>query len=97
MSRLERIIGVVLRAGVISSSTCLAVGLVLSLLQSGSPLASSLLTIGVVVLLMTPVARVIVSIAEYARTRDWVFLTLTAIVLLELLGSLAAAVYGVRL
>jgi uncharacterized membrane protein len=97
MNRLELIIGVVLRVGVTASSICLAAGLVLALAGVAPVPAALLLTIGVVVLLMTPVARVIVSVVEYARERDWVFMTLTLVVLLELLGSLVAARYGSKL
>ncbi len=50
------------------------------------------------VLLETPVARVVVSVAEYVVERDWGFATLTAIVLLELLASaIVALVFNRRL
>jgi uncharacterized membrane protein len=89
---LERTIGVVLRAGVVGSSVCLAAGLLLSLFAQG-PLTAMLLNIGILVLLATPVARVFVSIVEYAVERDWPFVALTAIVLLELMASVAAALF----
>jgi uncharacterized membrane protein len=88
---MEQLIGTVLRAGVTASSVCLAVGLALSLIGATGALASVLLQIGIVVLLATPVARVVVSIFEYAQQRDWKFTVLTAIVLLELLASAVAA------
>lgn len=87
---LERVIGVVLRAGVMASSACLAVGLLLALMTGGG-LAGTLLHAGIIVLLATPVARVIVSIVQYASQRDWAFTALTAIVLLELMASAVAA------
>ena len=89
--KLERLIGIVLRAGVIASSACLAAGLLLSLATGGGPVANFLLNAGIVILLATPVARVVVSIVEYVRERDWRFATLTIIVLLELLASAVAA------
>jgi uncharacterized membrane protein len=89
-SRLERIIGIVLRAGVVTSSVCLGVGLGLSLIGAG-PVTAWLLNIGVIVLLATPVARVLVSIVEYSSSRDWPFVALTAIVLVELAASAVAA------
>jgi uncharacterized membrane protein len=89
-TRLERIIGVVLRAGVVISSVCLTIGLVLSL-ASVEPAASLLLNIGIVVLLATPMSRVIVSTVEYIVERDWTFATLTFVVLLELIASAVAA------
>jgi uncharacterized membrane protein len=89
--RLERAIGAVLRAGVTISSLCLIVGLVWSIAAGSGGVPSLLLQIGIVVLLGTPAARVVVSIAEYLVERDWRFAALTAIVLLELLASAAAA------
>jgi uncharacterized membrane protein len=88
--KLERLIGVVLRAGVMVSSTCLAVGLVLSL-ATGGAVAAALLNVGIVVLLATPLARVIVSTVQYIGERDWLFATLTVVVLLELVASAVAA------
>ena len=88
---LERIIGKVLRAGVMTSSVCLAVGLVLSLATGGGAVAGILLNTGIIVLLATPVARVIVSTVQYVGERDWGFATLTFIVLLELVASAVAA------
>jgi uncharacterized membrane protein len=98
MTRLERTIGLVLRVGVTASSIALASGLVLSFLGGPGPAAQLLLQIGILTLLATPVARVMVSIAEYVRERDWTFVTLTAIVLIELLASaVAALVFNKRL
>jgi uncharacterized membrane protein len=96
MSRLENTIGLVLRAGVAASSIALAAGLALELMDV--PGAPWMLNAGIVMLLATPVARVIVSIVEYIRERDWTFATLTAIVLAELLASaVAALVFNERL
>jgi uncharacterized membrane protein len=88
---LEQAIGTVLRAGVLVSSACLATGLVLALMNGEAGVAGLLLRTGILVLLATPVARVVVSIVEYAADRDWLFTLLTAIVLLELLASAGAA------
>ena len=89
--RMEHLIGIVLRAGVTASSVCLAAGLVLSLATSGGAMPGFLLNAGIVILLATPVARVIVSTVQYASERDWAFATLTFIVLLELVASAVAA------
>jgi uncharacterized membrane protein len=89
-ARLERVIGVVLRGGVLVSSVCLGAGLLLSLSRV-EPAASFLLNAGIVVLLATPVSRVIVSTVEYMLERDWTFATLTLVVLLELVASAVAA------
>ena len=90
-SRLEHLIGGVLRAGVTASSICLGAGLVLTLIGGGEAIANVLLHTGIVVLLATPVARVVVSIGQYVSERDWTFAALTLIVLLELMASAAAA------
>ena len=96
MTRLERTIGTVLHVGVLVSSVALAAGLILALV--GVPGAWLLLHVGIVTLLVTPVARVLVSIVEYAAARDWTFVALTAIVLVELLASaVAALVFNKRL
>jgi uncharacterized membrane protein len=88
--RLERNIGIVLRAGVTIGSLCLAGGLAMTLVQPGDT-AEVLLRVGIIILLATPVARVLISIVEYMREHDWTFVVLTAIVLLELMASAAAA------
>ena len=94
---LELAVGRVLRFGILASTVCLAFGLVLKL-AGVTPLASArLLTIGVVLLLATPAGRVVVSVVDYALDRDWTFVTLTVIVLLELVASVLAAVYGFSL
>jgi uncharacterized membrane protein len=96
--RLERIVGLVLRVGVTISSVSLTAGLAASFWNEGSPIARLLLNAGVVVLLATPIARVVVSIGEYASERDWTFVTLTTIVLVELMVSvIAALVFNRRL
>jgi uncharacterized membrane protein len=91
LTRLERSIGIVLRAGVTASSACLALGLVLSLWGGSPALAAALLQIGILTLLCTPAARVVISTVEYIASREWPFALLTAIVLLELMASAAAA------
>jgi uncharacterized membrane protein len=95
---LERLIGGVLRAGVMASSASLAVGLVLALTTGEDGIAWVLLHTGIVILLVTPVARVIVSIVQYASERDWTFTVLTMVVLIELMASAAVAlVFNQRL
>ena len=98
-ARLERIVCVVLRVGVTTSSMCMAAGLVLELLSGSTATASAvLLHVGVIVLLATPVARVVVSLVQYVNERDWAFVALTGIVLVELMASaVAALVFNKRL
>ena len=93
-ARLEMMIGEVLRFGTIASSTLLAVGLVMMLLGYRSEFARLLLEAGLIILIATPAARVVVSVIEYIRERDWVFVALTLVVLLALAGSVVAAFWG---
>ena len=90
--QLDQAVGRVLRAGVTTSSAALAIGLGLSMFAGTAGAAHLLLNVGLVILLATPVGRVVVSVGEYALERDWVFVLLTTIVLVELVGSLIAAV-----
>jgi uncharacterized membrane protein len=95
--RFEELIGRVLRIGVIASSACLAIGLVLSM-TSAAAFGATLLNVGILVLIATPAARVAFSVVQYALARDWTFTLLTSIVLLELLtGAIAAVVFHKRL
>ena len=87
--KLEVVIGRVLRTGVLTSSACLLAGLVLTPFWSGG--AAWLLSAGIVLLLLTPPTRVIVSFVDYLAMRDWFFATATGIVLLELLAGAVAA------
>ena len=88
-AQLEILIGRVLRIGVLTSTVCIAIGLAMALI---SPQYSPrLLDAGILVLIATPAARVALSIVEYALARDWTFLVLTSVVLLELIGGAVAA------
>lgn len=91
--RLEGMIGEVLRFGTIASSTLFAAGLVMALAGYRTDIAAVILAAALVILMATPVARVIVSTIEYARERDWMFVVLTMVVLLALAASVVAA-YG---
>jgi uncharacterized membrane protein len=90
-ARLEVMIGEVLRFGTIASSTLFAVGLVMTLTDYRREFARLLLGAGLIILIATPAARVLISVIEYIRERDWVFVVLTLIVLLALGGSVVAA------
>jgi uncharacterized membrane protein len=93
-ARLEMMIGEVLRFGTIASSALLAVGLVMTLTGYRSEFARLLLEAGLIILIATPAARVVVSVIEYIRERDWMFVVLTLVVLLALAGSVVAAFWG---
>jgi uncharacterized membrane protein len=93
-SALELTIGRVLRLGVGASSVLLAAGLLLALIHETDGVAPIVLTTAIVVLLATPAARVAISVVEYVRERDWLFVALTLIVLLTLAGSVMVAFWG---
>jgi uncharacterized membrane protein len=93
MQRLETTIGEVLRFGTITSSTMFAIGLVMTVVSYQPAVAQLLLGAGLVILLATPPARVVVSVIEYIRERDWTFVALTLVVLLALAGSVIAAYF----
>lgn len=84
LARLEAHVGRLFVAGVSVSSAMLAVGLVLFLLTPDAPAASKLLNAGLLVLMATPMLRVLLSVVEYVRMRDWFFTTTTLVVIAEL-------------
>ncbi len=90
--RLETILGRVLKVGALTSTSLMAVGLLLQLAGVDLSLSTTLTRAGLVVLMATPVARVVVSVGDFAMQRDWVFLALTGTVLVILIGSVAVAV-----
>ena len=94
---LERTVGRVLKVGVTASSLCLAAGLAASFLGVKADIAGPLLRAGLLVLLATPASRVIASVLAYLRSRDWLFVTLTLVVLLELVLSVIAARHAATL
>jgi uncharacterized membrane protein len=97
-ARIERVVGLVLRGGVGTSSVLLSAGLLLSFVAHGWIGGAILMTAGLLVLMGTPAARVVASIVEYAWARDWLFVVLTGLVLLEICGGvIAALVYHQRL
>lgn len=96
VSPLEAAIGRVLRAGSAVSTLGFASGLVLALLGFGGGTSRVLLTAGLLVLVATPVARVVLSVVEYLRQREWAFVVYTLIVLGALVGSLVAGFGGSR-
>jgi len=92
--RLERWVGKILTAGVLASTGLLAAGLLLQLVGVGLGTAAALTNAGLIVLMATPVARVVVSVIEYSLERDWLFAMLTTTVLIILLASLVVSMQG---
>ena len=94
---LELAVGRVLWLGIMASTVCLTAGLLMTLAGETGVVAGRLLTVGLIVLLATPAARVVVSVVDYTLDRDWPFALLTTVVLLELILSVLAAIYGFQL
>ena len=88
---LEAAMGHLLRLGVLTSTGLLVLGLLISISGANARVAQLLLSTAIVILLATPAARVVLSVVEYIRERDWLFVALTLIVLVTLAGSVIAA------
>lgn len=91
LSTLELRLRRVFVAGLATSASSLLLGLILYFVAPQATQTSWLLSAGLIVLMATPLLRVIVSIAEYLRMRDWVFVVLTLAVLLELMVTMVYA------
>lgn len=91
LDRLERNLGRLLQAGVFTAAACLAAGLIAFILFGQSRFSTVSLTLGLVVLMATPIMRVVVSLVAYVRMRDWFFVitTVTVFVLLIVTVTLA--------
>jgi uncharacterized membrane protein len=87
LAQLEEHLGWLLITGVMLSAACLAVGLVLLLVAPSSAWAADLLAAGLMILIATPMLRVVVSIVEYIRMGEWLFVMTTVVVLIELAAS----------
>jgi uncharacterized membrane protein len=90
-ARDEALVGRLLGAGVSVSAACLLAGLGAWLAAAPPWLGDALLRAGLLVLMATPVARVIVSVVEAVRARDWFLLVTAGTVLLVLAATIAAA------
>ena len=87
IERLETQVGRLLQAGVTLATACLAVGLAMWLLLGGGRAASVTLTAGLVVLMLTPLARVVASLVAYVRLHDWFFVATTVLVFAVLVAA----------
>ncbi|MPZ17174.1 MAG: DUF1634 domain-containing protein [Luteitalea sp.] len=91
LARLELIVGRILRIGVVVATVLLVVGLALWVPRVEPTIALQLLHAGLITLMLTPVLRVVVSVVEFARARDWFFMLVTLAVLAVLGGTFWAA------
>lgn len=84
----------VMLAGVASSAACMAAGLAMFLGPVEASTANAVVTAGLIVLMATPAVRVAVAVLEAVRTRDWLFVALTASVVAVLALTLTLALTG---
>jgi hypothetical protein len=84
LADLERRLGRLFVAGLTLSAGSLVCGLGVYLLTSDPSTTPWLLSTGLMILMATPLLRVIVSAIEYVRIRDWFFVLTTVAVLIEL-------------
>ena len=89
----ERMLGRTLGIGVAVSTALLATGLLASYASPG-PTADLLLQAGLLVLMGTPMARVLLSCVEYVRERDWFFAVSALAVLVVLALTIWHACQG---
>lgn len=86
--RLERLITGVMRGGVAVSSTMLAAGLALAC--AGAPVATAVLNAGLIVLMLIPATRIVVSLVDAAVRNDGLLacatLFVTMLLTLQILG-----------
>jgi uncharacterized membrane protein len=92
----ERLLGGLLLTGVWLSALCLIAGLVLTELSRatgrlGGDVPHRLLNIGLVILMATPITRVLVSLVDEIRSRNWFFAWITAFVVVLLSATLSVA------
>ena len=86
IERLEIQVGRLLHLGVAVATVCLTAGLALWLAAGGRS-ATLLLTAGLIVLMLTPLARVAASLAAYVKLGDWFFALTTLLVLSVLVAA----------
>lgn len=91
LDRLELGLGRLLQAGVLTSAACLAAGLVGWMATGPGAWANGALTVGLMVLMATPILRVLVSLVAYVRMRDWFFVLTTVAVFVLLAITVALA------
>jgi uncharacterized membrane protein len=91
LARLESHVGRLFVVGVAVSAAALAIGLALFLVAPNAPATSRVLNAGLLVLMATPMLRVLLSVVEYVRMRDWFFAATTLAVMAELSVTVLSA------
>jgi uncharacterized membrane protein len=84
LSTLEQRLGRLFIVGLTVSAMFLVIGLTLYLVAPGAAPGEWPLTAGLLILMATPLLRVVVSTIEYVRLGEWFFVVTTLAVLVEL-------------
>lgn len=90
--RVEAVLGRVLGAGSALSTALLAIGLLLTIAVPAAAATAPVLSAGLIVLMITPMARVLVATLAYARAGEWSSALMAGTVLLVLAGSVVVAI-----
>lgn len=85
---IEIILAKLLRIGSVIAAALMGAGLLLSVLGVAGALGTELVTIGLIVLVSTPVMRVAVAMAVFVRDKDYLF----ALFCLVVIGALGLGV-----
>ena len=84
----------VILTGVWLSTVVLAIGLVMLLSRPSSEAGYRLLNVGLLILMSTPVMRILLSVAEAIREGDWFWLSCTIAVAVVLSGTVAYSLWA---
>jgi len=87
LEHLEIQVGRLLNAGVLVATACLGLGLIVWFAAGNGTPARLTLTTGLVILMLTPLARVVASFVVYWRMRDWFFVGTTLMVFVVLVAA----------
>ena len=91
LARLEYHVGRLFVVGVTLSTAVLGVGLALFIVAPDAPATSRSLNAGLLLLMATPMLRVLLSVVEYVRMGDWFFAGTTLAVIAELSVTVVSA------
>jgi uncharacterized membrane protein len=86
-----RAMTLVLRIGTAVSTTLLAIGVILALARPYTDVARLPLAAGLIILMATPVANLLVVLVDETAAREWSFVAIGVLVLALLGGSLFVA------
>ena len=83
--------GLAVRVGSTISTVLLTLGMAAALVASDGRAGDLLLMAGLAILMMTPVAHLLIALADEIAAKEWAFVAAGALVLLLLAGSVIVA------